>query len=164
MAPPLPPPFMVSKFRTGRSVYGVGKIVGLIGSGLSLSSIILTSAYGLGPGPGGLYGPPLAYAGSSATAAGFILSAAGLGVEHSALAMIGADPGRGLYGAGTAFGILGLLAAGTSYYFAFSNYNNGPEIAFGTAISAAVLLSVGGIFYVIDNQRVNHIFARLTTF
>jgi hypothetical protein len=154
---------MVSSFRTGRTVYAVSKLSNLIGSGLHVSSIIVTSIYGFGPGPG-QYGPGLAYGGSLVNAVGFVLGAAGLWKEHSALAMIGADPGRRLYVAGTVLGALGIAVVGTSSYFAFSNYNNGPEIAFGTAIAAAVLLSAGGILHAIDNRRLNILFRRLTTF
>ena len=113
-APPLAPPLhplALRRFRTGRALYGVGTALGLVGSGLTLASIVVTAVYGLDSSSGqstAIIGPSLAYAGSGATGVGFVFSATGLGLQHNALDLIGRDPGRGMYAAGTVFGILGL--------------------------------------------------------
>ncbi len=168
-APPPPaapalPAATVSRFRSGRVLYGVGTAVGLIGSGLTVASIVLTSVYGIGPGPG-QYGPALAYAGSGASGVAVLFAATGLGLQHSALASVGADTGRGLFATGTLFGILGLAGVGSSYYFGLAKpVDNSDTIAFGISIAATVLLSVGGILYFADESRMVRIYRRLTTF
>lgn len=161
-----PPPLVVSRFRGGRALYAVGTTLGLIGSGLSLASIFVTSVYGFDQSAKNTeIGPDLAYAGSAATGAGFLFSATGLGLQHSALGLVGADPGRGLYGTGTAFGILGLAGLGASYFFGLTNYvNNSNVIGFGASIGSAVLLTIGGLLYFSDVNRVASVYRRLTTF
>jgi hypothetical protein len=165
--PPQPlgvPEATVSRFRTGRVLYGVGTAVGLIGSGLTVASIVLTSVYGIGSGPGE-YGPALAYAGSGASGVAVLFGATGLGLQHSALASVGADTGRGLYATGTLFGILGLAGVGSSYYFGIAKpVDNSETIAFGISIAATALLTVGGILYFADENRMVKVFRRLTTF
>jgi hypothetical protein len=180
VAPPLPPtttpaellgapatavpPTFARRFRTGRILYGVGSTVGLIGSGLTLSGIGVSFAYGVSDLTLGL-----TYAGSSAAGAGVILTAVGLGLQHSALRSANADPGRGLYALGTMFGVLGLAGIATSYYFggAYSTAaidSNYGAIAFGASVSAAVLLGVGSVLYFVDAQRMLRISHRLTRF
>ena len=161
-------PVVHHRFRSGQVVYGVGTAVGLIGSGLTLASIIVTAVYGLDQSAGqntALIGPGLAYGGSGATGAGFILAATGLGMQHNALALIGQDPGRGMYATGTVFGILGLCGIGTSYFFGLTHYvDNSTAIAFGTSIAATALLTVGGLLFFSDATRLGSIYRRLTTF
>ena len=158
------PEAVVSRFRTGRVLYGVGTAVGLIGSGLTVASIVLTSVYGIGSGPG-QYGPALAYAGSGSSGAAVLFTAVGLGLQHSALSNVGADTGKGLYATGTLFGILGLAGVGSSYYFGLAKpVENSETIAFGISIAATVLLSVGGILYFADENRMVRAYRRLTTF
>jgi len=170
MLPTVPPPnpLMVHRFRTGRALYGVGTAIGLVGSGLTLASIFVTSVYGLEQTPGDgltLLGPSLAYAGSGATGVGFILAISGVGLEHSALRLVGQDPGRSLYATGTLFGLLGLCGIGTSYYFGLANpVNNSTAIAFGTSIAATALLTVGGLLFFADATRLGTVYRRLTTF
>lgn len=158
----------LQRYRTGRALYGVGTAFGLVGSGLTLASIVVTSVYGLGDSADPskvLIGPSLAYAGSAATGAGFIFGATGLGLQHSALATIGQDPGRGIYAVGTLLGILGLGGIGASYFFGLTNYvDNSTTIAFGTSIAASVLLTVGGLLCFSDQTRVGAVYRRLTTF
>jgi hypothetical protein len=149
-------------------MYGVGTAIGLVGSGLTLASIFVTSVYGLDQGPGNsatLIGPALAYSGAGATGAGFLLAIGGVGLEHSALRLVGQDPGRGLYATGTLFGLLGLCGIGTSYYFGLANpVNNSTAIAFGTSIAATALMTVGGLLFFADATRLGTIYRRLTTF
>lgn len=158
------PDATASRFRTGRVLYGVGTAVGLIGSGLTVASIVLTGVYGIGQGPG-QYGPALAYAGSGASGVAVLFSATGLGLQHSALSSVGADTGRGLYAVGTLFGILGLAGVGSSYYFGLARpVENSETIAFGISVAATALLGIGGILYFVDENRMVRVFRRLTTF
>jgi hypothetical protein len=158
-------PRLVARFHAGRNVHVAGAVVGLLGNGLSLTSIILTSVYGLDQSEDTLtsrLGPGMAYAGAAANGAAFIMSATGIGLQHSALQLIGQDTGRGLYASGTALGVLGLCGIGTSYFFRFSNYvDNSSSVAFGASITAAVLLTISGVLYFIDATRVEKAFKRL---
>lgn len=167
LAPPMSP-LALRRFRTGRALYGVGTALGLVGSGLTVASIIVTAVYGLDASSGqstALIGPSLAYAGSGATGAGFIFGATGLGLQHSALDLVGRDPGRGMYAAGTLFGILGLCGIGTSYFFGLTHVvDHSTEIAFGTSIAASAFLTIGGLLYFSDINRLAAAYRRLTTF
>jgi len=167
LSPPLNP-LVLRRFRTGRALYGVGTALGLVGSGLTVASIIVTAVYGLDASSGqstALIGPSLAYAGSGATGAGFIFGATGLGLQHSALDLVGRDPGRGMYAAGTLFGILGLCGIGTSYFFGLTHVvDHSTEIAFGTSIAASAFLTIGGLLYFSDINRLAAAYRRLTTF
>jgi hypothetical protein len=161
-------PLALQRFRTGRALYGVGTALGLVGSGLTVASIIVTAVYGLDTSSGqstAIIGPSLAYAGSGATGAGFIFSATGLGLQHNALDLVGRDPGRGMYAAGTLFGILGLAGIGTSYFFELTHIvDHSTEIAFGTTIAASAFLTIGGLLYFSDVNRLAAAYRRLTTF
>lgn len=170
-APPLSPPLhplALRRFRTGRALYGVGTALGLVGSGLTLASIVVTAVYGLDSSSGqstAIIGPSLAYAGSGATGVGFVFSATGLGLQHNALDLIGRDPGRGMYAAGTIFGILGLAGIGTSYFFGLTHVvDHSTEIAFATSIAASAFLTIGGLLYFSDVNRLAAVYRRLTTF
>ena len=171
LSPPLAPPLnpvALRRFRTGRALYGVGTALGLVGSGLTVASIIVTAVYGLDSSSGqstAIIGPSLAYAGSGATGVGFVFSATGLGLQHNALGLVGRDPGRGIYAAGTVFGILGLCGIGTSYFFGLTNVvDHSTEIAFGTSIAASAFLTIGGLLYFSDVNRLAAVYRRLTTF
>jgi hypothetical protein len=162
-SPAGPSPIFAKRFRTGRILYVVGSTVGLIGSGLTVSGIGVSFVYGVSDLSLGL-----TYAGSSAAGAGVILTATGLGLQHSALRAANADPGRGMYALGTVFGVLGLAGIATSYYFGGA-YNpdinsNYGSIAFGASISAAVLLGVSSVLYFVDSQRMLKASYRLTHF
>lgn len=167
LGPPMSP-LALQRFRTGRALYGVGTALGLVGSGLTVASIIVTAVYGLDTSSGqstAIIGPSLAYAGSGATGAGFIFSATGLGLQHNALDLVGRDPGRGMYAAGTLFGILGLAGIGTSYFFELTHIvDHSTEIAFGTTIAASAFLTIGGLLYFSDVNRLAAAYRRLTTF
>ncbi len=171
LSPPLAPPLnpvALRRFRTGRALYGVGTALGLVGSGLTVASIIVTAVYGLDSSSGqstAIIGPSLAYAGSGATGVGFVFSATGLGLQHNALDLVGRDPGRGMYAAGTVFGILGLAGIGTSYFFGLTNIvDHSTEIAFATSIAASAFLTIGGLLYFSDVNRLAAAYHRLTTF
>jgi hypothetical protein len=166
-----PPLEVVRRYRAGRVVSGTGTLFSLVGTGLSLSSwiaeLVIDTETERRPIARGL-----GYAGTGANALGVILSATGLGLQHSALARMGADPGRGLYATGTVFGVLGLLTMGGSYFIDVTHYvysHPGEErqrnaALFGTIAASAVLLSVGGILFFSDSRRLSRAYKRLTTF
>lgn len=172
-APPVvpagPPLEVVRRYRAGRIVSGTGTVISLIGSGLTLTSWLAAPFVDEKRDP---WPVAVGYAGAGATGLGVILSATGLGLQHSALAKVGADPGRGLYGVGTLFGVLGLLTVGTSYFIGLTHYvygHPGEEsqrlaVEYGTIAASAILLTVSGILYVSDSARLSRAYKRLTTF
>lgn len=171
VVPAGPPLEVVRRYRAGRVVAGTGTLICLIGSGLTLSSWIAEIVIDKDKDPRPI-ALGLGYAGAGAAGLGVILSATGLGLQHSALAQVGADPGRGLYATGTVFGVLGLAALGTSYFVGATSYVYGKPgeehernaVLFGTTVASAVLLSVGGILFVSDSGRLGRAYRRLTTF
>lgn len=163
-APPSLPEDVVSRFKAGRVLYGLGTATGLIGGGLTLASIGVAFAYGTS-GEHGDISRGLAYAGSASSGVAVIFGAIGLGMQHSALARVGHDTGRGLYGAGTFLGILGLGAMGASYYIDIAKPVENPEkVAFAVSVVASTLLITGGILYFADERRMYRIYRRLMTF
>lgn len=170
VVPPLDP-LVHHRFRDGRIVYNVGTTVSFIGSSLTLASIIVTGIYGLGLDQSadqitGRIGPGLAYAGSSGTGAGFILVSTGLGLQHSALALAGQDPGRGMYAAGNVLGILGLCAIGTTYFFSATHYggDSSPIYTFSAAVTAGALGTISSVLFFSDAINLRRVYRRLTTF
>ncbi|MCS6912993.1 MAG: hypothetical protein RMK29_18385 [Myxococcales bacterium] len=150
----------LSEWRTGRSLYAAGTIVGLMGSGLVVAGIVT----------GGLYdvqtGSILAMSGSGAHALSFVLSATGLGLQHNAMEALGAPVGRGLFAAGTALGVAGLLSIGTAYFFgATSGYvPDHPQAALWSSVAGSVLTLTGSILYLVDAKRLAVAMRRLGRF
>jgi hypothetical protein len=174
------PPRLVTRWHRGRAAYTVGAVTGLLGTGLTLSSVIVVAVTGYPCNPNdpihqinpndscnrnsSHYDPPrptdaaplLAYLGSSASALGFILSASGLGVQHSVLRELGADTPRGLLHGGTALGLLGFLSVGASYFFGFTDYLNPHDqgiAILATTVSGAALCAVGSLLFSVDASR-----------
>ena len=182
---------MAARWHHARIVSAVGTVLGLLGSGLTLSSVLVVAITGYPCNPNdpmhatnpndscnpnsAIYNPPaptdpaplLAYIGSSASAVGFVFSAAGLGYQHHLLGEMQADIGRGYFGGGTAFGLLGFVSVGASYFFGFTNYLNAHDQ--GTAIltssiTGAALCALGGLLYAVDSSHMKSAWQRLTTF
>jgi hypothetical protein len=163
-SPPVLPEDVVRHFRAGRVLYGLGTATGLIGGGLTIASIGLAIAYGTSGGLGDV-SRGLAYAGSASSGVSVIFGAIGLGMQHSALARVGQDTGRGLYGVGTFLGVLGLGAIGASYYIDAAKPVENPEkVAFAVSVAATTLLVTGGILYFADERRMYRVYRRLLTF
>ena len=184
---------MRDRWHRARVVYGVGAGVGLVGTGLTVASIVVMAVTGYPCNPvttitdpnqhcytNAIYhpsnptdaAPMLAYFGSSVSALGFILQAAGLGWQHSLLREMNWDTGRGLFGVGTAFGVVGTAAVGMSYFFGLTNYldsaknpghNQGIAIL-ATSITGVVLCTIGGLLYAIDASKAKRAWLRLTTY
>lgn len=158
------PEDVVRRFKTGRILYGLGTATGLIGGGLTVASVGLAIAYGTSSGTGDI-SRGLAYAGSASSGVSVIFGAVGLGMQHSALARVSHDTGRGLYAVGTLLGIIGLGAVGASYYIDLAKPVENPEkVAFGVSVAATALLITGGILYFADERRMYRVYRRLLTF
>jgi hypothetical protein len=192
--PPAPQPFVSSellgRWHTARNLYGFGTITGLLGTGLTLSSIIVVAATGYPCDPtehalsgntndscnpnSPKYHPAkptdaatlLAYMGSSASALGFVFSASGLGYQHAILKELGNDPGRDVFHAGTAFGVLGFASVGAGYFFGLTHYLNSRDQALAilsTTIIGAGLCELGSLLYTIDASRTKKAFQKYST-
>jgi hypothetical protein len=192
---PEPQPFVSSellgRWRTARNLYGFGTITGLLGTGLTLSSIIVVAATGYPCDPtehalsgktndscnpnSPKYRPAkptdaatlLAYMGSSASALGFVFSASGLGYQHAILKELGNDPGRSVFHAGTAFGVLGFASVGAGYFFGLTHYLNPHDQALAilsTTIIGAGLCELGSLLFTIDASRTKKAFQKYSTF
>lgn len=112
----LPSPVM-KRWSAGRVLYGLGTTVSMTATGLaSISGLILLA----GGSTASLSdpGPALALAGSVGNLTGTAFLFGGLGLQHSALAMIGKDSGRLRFVSGIVFGLLGLAAVGAGYVMA----------------------------------------------
>jgi hypothetical protein len=184
-------PEMAERWQHARVAYGVGSVTGLLGSGLTLSSVLVVAFTGYPCDPGDPAhalnpndtcnpnnpnyrparptdaAPLLAYLGSSVSALGFIISASALGYEHHLLHELSSDPGRGLFGTGTAFGLIGFVGVGASYFFGLTNYLNPHDqgiAILATSISGTGLCLLGGILYSIDSGRMKRVWDRLGTF
>ena len=184
---------MGARWHRGRVLYGLGSYTGLLGSGLTLSSVLVVAITGypcnpddplhsINPNPNDScsrnspkYDPPsptdpvplLSYIGSSVSALGFVFSAAGLGSQHLLLSELQADTGRGIFAGGTTLGLLGFVSVGFSYFFGLTNYlsphDQGVAI-FASSLTGTVLCFVGGILYTADASRMKKVWQRLSSF
>jgi hypothetical protein len=173
---PAPSPDQISRWRTARVLSVFGSILSIAGTALSLSSVIYVAVTNYPPSPGDLLspqakpsdpGPILAYVGSSASAAGFVLSASGLGLEHHILDQLGADPGRGRFAVGTSFGVLGFISVGAGYFFGLTNYLDPHDQSVAlltTTIGGAALCAIASVLYASDSTRLQKAWSALTTF
>jgi hypothetical protein len=111
--------------------------------------------------------PLLGYLGASSSALAFILSASGLGYQHHLLAELGADPGRGVFYAGTAFGLLGFVAVGTSYFIGLTDLLSPRDQALGTfglTLTSTLFSVLAGVLYFADAARTQRAFDGLIRF
>ena len=168
-------PDVVDAWHRARIVSVTGTLLSVVGTGLSLASVIYIVASHYPPSATDLLNPPtpsdpgpvLAYVGSSTSAAGFILSASALGYEHHLLDLLDVDPGHGRFAIGTSIGVLGFLGVGASYFFGLTNYLDAhdQEIAIlTTSIGGAALCAVAGLFYAFDSSRNKAVWRTLGTF
>ena len=98
----------------------------------------------------------LAYVGSSTSAVGFVISANALGWEHRLLSRLGVDPGRGLFGIGTAIGLVGFGGVAASYALTFIHPRDPQQQTIAiltTTIAGAGLCAIAGLFYTLDSSR-----------
>lgn len=172
----------VERWQHARRASAVGSVIGLIGGVLSLSSAALVAVTdypcdSLDPNQNCSNGKPapkptdpaplLAYLGSSTSALGFIISAAALGYQHSLLAEHGADIGRGVFGVGTTFGVLGNAAVGLGYMFGATNFLNPHDkgmAVISSSLTGAGLCLLGSLLYTIDSARMKSAWNRIGTF
>lgn len=166
---------IIQRWRGARILSGFGTAFGVVGTGLSLSSTIYILATGYPPNANDFLhparpsdtGPALAYAGASVSAAGFVLSAGGLGWQHRILGDLGADRGRGLYVGGTMVGVLGLVGVGAGYFFGLTDYLNAHDQSIAvltTSLVGTALCATAALLYATDAARVKKIWKNLSTF
>jgi hypothetical protein len=168
-------PDVVDAWHRARIVSVTGTLLSVVGTGLSLASVIYVAVSHYPPSATDLLNPPtpsdpgpvLAYIGSTTSAAGFILSASALGYQHHLLDQLDVDPGHGRFAIGTSIGVLGFLGVGASYFFGLTNYLDAhdQEIAIlTTSIGGAALCAVAGLFYAFDSSRNKAAWKTLATF
>jgi hypothetical protein len=184
-------PDMQSRWNRSRNLYIAGGVIGLIGNGLTISSIIVEASTGYPCDPNDLvhqlnpkdtcnrngtnYHPPgptdtvplLGYMGSSTSALGFVLGAAGLGYQHSLLRQMNADIDRGVFHGGTALGVFGWAATGLGYFFGLTDYLNPHDqgiAIFASTIIGTGLCTLGTLLYTIDATRTKKAWLKLPTF
>jgi hypothetical protein len=190
LRPTLPTGF-ADRWHSGRVLYGIGSFTGLLGGALTISSIVVVGVTGYPCDPddiihkidpkdacnpnGMAYRPPsptdaaplLAYLGSTTSALGFVLSAAGLGYQHHLLWEVQADIDRGVFHGGTVLGVSGFAAVGLSYFFGLTDYlsphDQGLAIL-ATSITGTGLCLLGSLLYTIDAGRMKRAWERISTF
>jgi hypothetical protein len=184
-------PDMHSKWRNARNVYTAGGVISLLGTGLTISSVIVVAATGYPCDPedpihklnpmstcnamSATYDPPkptdaaplLSYLGASTSAFGFILSASGLGWQHSILRDLGGDVPRGTFYGGTVLGVLGFLGVGVGYLLAFTDFVNPHDqgvAILATTVTSAGLSALSSLLYMIDAGRTKKAWLKLQSF
>jgi hypothetical protein len=184
-------PQMQARWARARFLYGMGGVTGLVGSALTISSVLIVVITGYPCDPndqihkinpndtcnarGMMYQPPkptdavplLAYLGSSVSALGFVFSAAGLGQQHHLLRELNADIGRGPFYGGTTLGLMGFTAVGLGYFFGFTHYLNPHDqgvAILACTITSAAFSALGSLLYAIDASRTKKAWRGLGTF
>ena len=69
---------------------------------------------------------------------------------------LGADPGRGAFGVGTTFGLVGFLGVGPSYFFGLTDYFNPHDQSvaiLATSLTGTALCAIAGILYSVDSSH-----------
>jgi hypothetical protein len=171
-----PSPEVVEHWHDSRVVSVLGTVLNSIGTGLSLTSAIYIGIKNYPPSAKQLlapqakpsdFAPALAYAGASASAVGFALTAGALGYEHHLLDKLGADPGRAHYGAGTALGVVGFASVGLSYFFGLTDHLNPHDQSVAiltTSLTGTALCAIAGLLYAIDSSHVKRAWRELGNF
>jgi hypothetical protein len=111
--------------------------------------------------------PLLGYMGSSLSALGWILSTSGLAYQHSVLASLGSDPGRGIFGTGVTIGFFGFVNVAAAYVIGLTDNLSSRDQALGilaTTVMGTALSLLGGIVYTADAARNKRAWQRLGTF
>jgi hypothetical protein len=184
-------PQMRERWNHSRALYAAGGGIGLIGTGFTLSSLLIVTITGYPCNPddpihkinpndtcnksGMKYDPPkptdavplLAYLGSSVSAFGFILSSAGLGQQHRLLRELSADVPRGTFYGGTALGVLGFTAVGAGYFFGFTDYLNPHDqgiAILACTVTSAALSALSSLLFAVDASRTKKAWQSLGTF
>jgi hypothetical protein len=169
-----------SRWSHARNMYGFGSITGLVGTGLTISSLIVVGVTGYPCNPNdpihqidpkdtcnpksGAFDKPsptdaaplLSYLGSSVSAFGFIFSAAGLGWQHAILLEANNDIPRGVFYGGTVLGVIGFVSTGVGYFFGLTDYLNPHDqgvAILATTVSATAFCAIGSLLYAIDASR-----------
>ena len=191
IAAPLPPPAQpgvepttvrttlskstIRRWRGARVMNGFAGAIGIISTGLSLSSSIYVAAAHYPPSASNLTSMPkpsdpaqvLSYVSSTSAAFAFALSAGGLALRHHILRELDADPGRGLFLSGTIVGLVGVAAIAVSYIVGFSNVgdpHNQSIAVLSTSLGGSMLCNVATTMYAKDGSNLQKAWKSLTTF
>ena len=165
----------VRRWRGARVMNGFAGAIGIISTGLSLSSGIYVAAAHYPPSVSNLTSMPkpsdpaqvLSYVSSTSAAFAFALSAGGLALRHHILRELDADPGRGLFLSGTIVGLVGVAAIAVSYIVGFSNVgdpHNQSIAVLSTSLGGAMLCNVATTMYAKDGSNLQKAWKSLTTF
>jgi hypothetical protein len=165
---------LIRQWRGARAMNGFANAIGLISAGLSVSSAIYVGAAHYPPSLTSSSSPRpsdpaqlLSYVSSSSSAFGFALAAGGLGLRHHILRKLDADPGRGLFVAGTVVGLVGVASIITSYIVGFANVGNPHDqsiAVLATSLGGSAITNVGTAIYAKDASQVQKAWKALTTF
>lgn len=140
------------RWNAGRVLYGIG-------TGLSMAATGVASIGGIIVAAGGSTaslsdpGPAMSLAGTVGNVTGTALLVAGLGAQHSALAMLGKDVGRGKYIAGVVFGALGLASVGTGYIIGGMDIPNKDIINYAVGYGGTLLLTTASSILISDARN-----------
>lgn len=175
-APPQPAArAYVRQWRGARVMNGFANAIGLMSAGLSISGSIYVAAAHYPPSASDLTSQPkpgdpaqvLSWVSSSSSAFGFALAAGGLGWRHYILRKLDADPGRGLFLAGTVVGLVGVASIITSYIVGFVDVGNPHDQSIAvlvTSLGGSAISNVGTAMYAKDASQVQKAWKALTTF
>jgi hypothetical protein len=165
----------VRQWRGARVMNGFADAIGLLSTGLSISSAIYVAAAHYPPSAGDLTSPPkpsdpaqaLSYVSSGSSAFAFGLAAGGLAWRHAILRKLDADPGRGLFIAGTVVGLVGIASIVTSYIVGFVDVGNPHDQSIAvlvTSLGGSTIANVGVAMYAKDASKVQKAWKAMTTF
>ncbi len=166
---------MIRRWRGARVMNGFAGAIGIVSTGLSLSSSIYIAAAHYPPSLSDFTTVPkpsdpaqvLSYVSSTSAAFAFGLSAGGLAIRHHVLRELGADTGRGLFLGGTVVGLVGLASIAVSYIVGFSNVSdprNQSIAVLSTSLGGSLLCNVATTMYAKDGSNLQKAWKNLTTF
>jgi hypothetical protein len=171
--PPIPRTYM-RQWTGARVMCGFANTIGLISTGLSISNAIYVAAVHYPPSVSDFSQPKpsdpaqaLSFVSSGSSAFAFALAAGGLGWRHHILQKLDADPGRGLFIAGTVVGLVGIASIITSYVVGFANVGNAHDQSIAvlvTSLGGSTISNVGVAMYAKDASKVQKAWKALTTF
>jgi hypothetical protein len=173
-APPPIPRTYRRQWTGARVMSGFANTIGLISTGLSISNAIYVAAAHYPPSVSDFSQPKpsdpaqaLSFVSSGSSAFAFALAAGGLGWRHHILQKLDADPGRGLFIAGTVVGLVGIASIIASYVVGFANVGNAHDQSIAvlvTSLGGSTISNVGVAMYARDASTVQKAWKALTTF
>lgn len=175
-APPPLPRTYVRQWRGARTMNGFADAIGLLSGGLSIANAIYVAAAHYPPSASDFVaqkpspGDPaqvMSWVSSGSSAFAFGLAAGGLAWRHNILRKLGADPGRGLFIAGTVVGLVGIASIVASYVVGFSDLGNPHDqsiAVLATSLGGSAISNIGTAMYASDASKLQKAWKALTTF